>query len=87
MYALTDPTPDIGNVRETSFYNQVLSAGYGVQAAEPSDFRVQDTVLEVGGRNKKRQQIRDIPHSYVVADDIEIGVDRKIPLWLWGMLY
>jgi predicted AAA+ superfamily ATPase len=87
MYALTDPTPDIGNVRETFFYNQVLSAGYDVQTTQPGDFKVQDAVFEVGGKNKKRRQIRGIENSYVVADDIEIGVDRKIPLWLWGMLY
>ena len=87
MYALTDPTPDIGNVRETFFYNQVLAAGYDVQTTQPGDFKVQDAVFEVGGKNKKRPQIRDVANSYVVADDIEIGVDRKIPLWLWGMLY
>lgn len=87
MYALTDPTPDIGNVRETFFYNQVLSAGYAVQATQPGDFKVHNAVFEIGGKNKKRQQIRDVANSYIVADDIEIGVDRKIPLWLWGMLY
>ena len=87
MYALTDPTPDIGNVRETFFYNQVLSAGHDVQTTQPGDFKVQDVVFEVGGKNKKRQQIREVANSYVVADGIEIGVDRKIPLWLGGMLY
>ncbi len=40
MYALTDPPPDIGNVRETFFYNQVLNAGYDIQATQPGDFKV-----------------------------------------------
>ena len=92
MYALTDSIPDIGNVRESFFYNQVLNAGYDVQTIQPGttqsgDFKVQDAVFEVGGKNRKRQPIRGVTNSYVVADGIEIGVGRKIPLWLWGMLY
>ena len=29
----------------------------------------------------------DIPSSYVVADNIEIGYGNKIPLWLFGFMY
>ena len=25
--------------------------------------------------------------SYVAADDIEVGIGNKIPLWLFGFLY
>lgn len=32
-------------------------------------------------------QIKDIPDSYVVADDIEFGFGNKILLWLFGFLY
>ena len=32
-------------------------------------------------------QIKDMPDSYVVADDIEVGIGNKIPLWLFGFLY
>ncbi len=39
---------------------------------------------KIGGKNKGFEQIKDIPHSYVVADDIEIGFGSKIPLWLFG---
>jgi hypothetical protein len=44
-------------------------------------------VFEVGGKNKGFQQIKDIENAYIVADDIETGFDRKIPLWLFGFLY
>jgi hypothetical protein len=43
--------------------------------------------VEVGGKDKKFAQIKDIPKSFVVADDIEIGFGEKIPLWLFGFLY
>lgn len=44
-------------------------------------------LFELGGRNKGFRQIRDIPDSFVLADDIEFGFDNKIPLWLFGLLY
>jgi hypothetical protein len=36
----------------------------------------------VGGKNKGFKQIKDIPNSFVVADDIESGFGAKIPLWI-----
>ena len=44
-------------------------------------------VVEIGGRNKGFSQIKDVPESFVVADDIEVGFGNKIPLWLFGFLY
>ena len=32
-------------------------------------------------------QIKDIPDSFVVSDDLEIGRGNRIPLWLFGFLY
>ena len=43
--------------------------------------------IEVGGKKKGFGQIKDIPDSYIVSDDLEIGIGNKIPLWLFGCLY
>lgn len=43
--------------------------------------------FEVGGKKKGFGQIKDTPNSYVVSDDLEIGIGHKIPLWLFGFLY
>ena len=43
--------------------------------------------FEVGGSGKGFSQIKDMPDSYVAADDIEVGIGNKIPLWLFGFLY
>jgi len=32
-------------------------------------------------------QIKDVPNSFVVNDDVERGLGSKIPLWLFGFLY
>jgi predicted AAA+ superfamily ATPase len=77
---------NIGSIRETFFVNQ-LNAISDVVLAPKGDFMVDKYTFEVGGKNKTFEQIKDIPHNFVVADDIEIGHKNKIPLWLFGMLY
>ena len=59
-----------------------------LEAVSNGDFVVDDKyTFEVGGKGKKYNQIKDIPNSFVVADDIEIGSGNKIPLYLFGFLY
>ncbi|MEI7502609.1 MAG: hypothetical protein WCJ61_04950 [Paludibacter sp.] len=38
-------------------------------------------------KNKSQKQIEKLQNAYVVKDDIEIGSDNIIPLWLFGFLY
>ncbi|MCR5125764.1 MAG: AAA family ATPase [Treponema sp.] len=87
MFLLGKAETNIGNVRETFAFNQ-LSYNHNVLFSEQSDFFVDKTyTFEVGGKNKKRKQIKDVPDSYILADDIEFGTDRRIPLWVLGFLY
>ena len=79
--------PDPGAMRETCFANQIRAAGLGIEAPATGDFTVGDALFEVGGSGKRFDQIKDIPNSFVVSDDIEIGIGNKIPLWLFGFLY
>jgi predicted AAA+ superfamily ATPase len=78
---------NIGTVRETFFLN-ILSMKHEVTYPKKGDFLVDNRYLfEIGGKNKSFKQIKDIPNSFVVADDIEVGFGNKIPLWLFGFLY
>ena len=87
MYMFDDVQTDIGNVRETFAFNQ-LSHSHEVLFSEQSDFLVdQKYIFEVGGKNKKCRQIKDISDSYILADNIEYGTERRIPIWLLGFLY
>ena len=86
MYALV-PQIDHGTKRETYFCNQ-LRKDHEVVFTGVGDFVVDGKwTFEVGGRGKTFRQIKDIPDSYVVNDDVEIGIGNKIPLWLFGFLY
>ena len=76
-----------GSHRETFVLNQLLHS-HKVDFSEESDFFVDSKyTFEVGGKNKKRKQIQEIPDSYIIADDIEFGTDRRIPIWLLGFMY
>ena len=44
-------------------------------------------MFEVDGAGKGFRQIKDVPNSYVANDDTEIGIGKKIPLWMFGLLY
>ena len=76
-----------GSRRETFVLNQLLHS-HKVDFSEESDFFVDSKyTFEVGGKNKKRKQIQEIPDSYIITDDIEFGTDRRIPIWLLGFMY
>ena len=85
-YALT-PRPDIGNIRETFFLNQ-LQVNHQVRASSNADFVIDGTyTFELGGKGKGQRQIADTPYSFVVKDDIEEGMFNILPLWHFGLMY
>ena len=87
MHALVSRA-DEGTIRETFFVNQLRSSGHDVVCAEKGDFTVDKRYLfEIGGKKKRFSQIKDIPNSFVAADDLEFGFGNKIPLWMFGLLY
>lgn len=86
MYALQGETTNIGNVRETFFYNQ-MRVNNDVVAAKSTDFRIGDFLFEVGGAKKGRKQLGGAPDGFVVKDDIEYGHSDIVPLWQFGLNY
>ena len=88
QYALAPGSADKGTLRETFFLNQHLNAGNSITLPLAGDFLVNEQyVFETGGRGKTMEQVKDLPNAYIVADETEIGALKKIPLWLFGMMY
>jgi len=87
LFSIFCDSPKKGTIRET-FFASSLSYGHSLNYPKSGDFIVDEKyTFEIGGRDKNFKQLKDIKDGYVVADDIEIGVDDKIPLWLFGFLY
>ena len=86
MYALTSRV-DKGNLRETFFLNQISNI-YPTYMSPKGDFLIDTTYLfEVGGKSKTFDKIKDVPNSYLAIDDVEYGHKKRIPLWMFGLLY
>lgn len=86
-YALSN-IPDEGSMRETFFVNQLKNAGHIVQVSELADYLIDEKItFEIGGKSKKKKQIKDIDNAFVVKDNIESGFGNVIPLWAFGFLY
>lgn len=86
MRILSGGKTDVGNMRETFFYNQ-MRVKNDVISSRQSDFKIEKYTFEVGGRKKGKKQIEDIPDSFIVKDDIEFAQGNVIPLWAFGLNY
>jgi len=88
LFGIFCDEPMRGTLRETFFGSALDSLHTLSYPKSGGDFVVDDTYLfEIGGRGKTSRQIQGHPKSFIAADDIEIGSDNKIPLWLFGFLY
>ncbi len=73
---------DIGTARETFFVNCFDNIYY----SDIGDFKVDNYLFEVGGKNKGFSQIKDLENSYLAVDIDFSTNDKKIPLWLFGLI-
>lgn len=86
MYALGSDMTNVGNLRETFFYNQ-MRVNNDVTSSKVTDFRIGDRIFEVGGAKKGVRQLDGDAKGVVVRDDIEYGHGQFIPLWHFGLNY
>ncbi len=87
MYLLAQEKVNKGSLRETFFANQI---GYKhkITYAEQGDFQIDDKyIFEIGGKNKTNRQLSKLTDAYNIIDDITIGTQNRIPLYLFGFLY
>ena len=98
LYALAPQGVQTGTVRETFFLSHLSHLTHEQHILPPEirlpkqgDFVLLDKddryVFEVGGSGKGHRQIGDAPNQYVVTDRERSGGPRKVPLWLFGLLY
>ena len=85
-YVMGENATDVGNLRETFFYNQMRVTS-DVISSSISDFEIDGKTFEIGGKKKSKKQIAMAKEGYVVRDDIESGSDNIIPLWAFGLTY
>jgi len=81
---------DKGNIRESFFASQIGTL-YPLFSSLQTDFIVcvgkKEFEVEVGGRSKKKKQIKGLKNACIFKDTIEIGAANIIPLYLAGFLF
>ena len=77
---------NIGMLREMFAANQLL-VKYKVTSPGESDFRVDGFTFEVGGKSKLNKLGNYAEGTHFLIDDLEIGYNNIIPLYLLGFLY
>lgn len=71
-----------------SFFISMLQPWHELSAPNHGDFWVDDKYLfEVGGKNNETKQLKGNKQGYLALDNIERGINNKIPLWLFGFIY
>ena len=87
LFEILCSNTEIGTIRET-FFNSQVQYNHQLHYPKNGDFCIDEKYfIEIGGKNKGFDQIKDIKNSYVVKDDIESGFKNSLPLWLFGFLY
>ena len=87
LFSIFCDNPKKGTIRETFFASSVAYE-HTINYPKSGDFILNEKLtFEIGGKDKNFKQLKDAENGYVVADDIEIGTGKKIPLWLFGFLY
>ena len=85
-FCLSEKDPDVGNLRETVFFNQ-MRVNNKVFHSEKGDFNIGNLTFEVGGKSKTQKQIEGVKNAFIVKDDIEYGYKNVVPLWAFGLNY
>ena len=87
LFTVLCASGNIGSIRESFFVSQT-SLLHQVHFHDKGDFIIDEKlVFEIGGASKDSHQLKGNKNGFVVSDDIEIGFDNKIPLYLFGFLY
>lgn len=86
IYTMTGENANIGNVRETFFFNQTR-LNLDVISSKVSDFQIGEYTFEVGGKKKGLKQVQGVENAYIVRDDAEYASGQFLPLWSFGLLY
>ena len=89
MYAFSPGvSPNRGTIRETFAVSMMKNAGIPFSVPPRGDLFLDGTyTVEIGGKGKSFDQIKNVQSSFVLSDDLECGFQNRIPLWMLGFLY
>ena len=88
LYALNREVgkePLVGLLRELFVISNLQNTNHHVFSSKLADIECEDIVFEIGGKNKTPSQLKG-ENGYLVKDNVLIGDNKTIPLYLFGFL-
>ena len=87
LYALSSQI-NLGTIRECFVVNQLSPQHVVEYGKDKDDFKIDGKItFEVGGKEKSFQQIANVANSYILADNLDFPIGKKLPIWLIGLIY
>ena len=77
----------LGTIRELAFIQSVVNADLRVSHSKAGDYEIDGYTFEIGGKNKTREQVKNIAKAFLVKDDTLAATQGSMPLYLLGFLY
>lgn len=74
-------------VRMTFLICQLQNAGFTCSVHKSGAVYLNGMTIAAGDKTDSAPDIADGSHPLIAADNLEIGTDNKIPLWMFGLLY
>ena len=79
---------NIDTIRECFVVNQLSTMHTVEYGKEQGGFKIDGEITFVmGGKDEMYQQIANIPNSYILANNIDFPIGKKLPIWLVGLIY
>lgn len=85
QFAGNRPRPDA--VRLTFLTSQLQNAGFNCSVHKNGALYLNGMTIAVGDKSEPVPIVKDGTHPLVAADNLEVGTENRIPLWMFGLLY
>lgn len=85
QFAGNRPRPEA--VRITFLISQLQNAGFNCSVHKSGAIYLNGMTIATGGKNEPLPVVTDGSHPLVAADNLEVGTESRIPLWMFGLLY
>lgn len=85
QFAGNQPQPHA--IRMTFLICQLQNAGFTCSLHKTGAVYLNGMTIAAGDKSESAPVVSDGTHSLIAADNLEVGTDSKIPLWMFGLLY
>jgi predicted AAA+ superfamily ATPase len=79
--------PKSNSIQLTFLISQFQNAGFSCSLHKSGAVYLNGMTIATGDKDHPLPEVTDGSHPLVAADNLEIGYDNRIPLWMFGLLY